>query len=244
MNRRLFTLSLMCAIGFTCLITPSLSHASDWKRDIALGFNKSSGNTDKASLAVNASIKKTFEDAEFLSKIDIYYAESNGTMDSQEWVSLTRYAFDFTERKKWFNSYQLKMDHDRFANIDYRLLPATGLGYWFARDDSWTLSVEGNLGYEITNYRSGKPDDNEATVIARTFLKKKIFDNATISEDLSIIPSLEGGGTRVESESAFINRISESLDLSIKYLVDYDSEPSAGKDKTDTQIITAIKYSF
>lgn len=165
-------------------------------------------------------------------------------MDSQKWLSLTRYAFDFGKNKKWFNSYQLEVDHDRFTDVDYRVLPAVGIGYWLFRKDAWTWSIEGSGGYEVTNYRSDKSDKKSVVFIGRTFFKKQLLEKVFISEDLSIIPSLQDEGTRLKSETAFTNNLSDSLDLSVKYIVDYNSKPASGKKKTDTRFITALTYSF
>lgn len=77
-------------------------------------------------------------------------------------------------------------------------------------------------------------------LFSRNSCWKKIF----ISEDLSTIPSLQDEGTRLKSETAFTNNLSDSLDLSVKYIVDYNSKPASGKKKTDTRFITALTYSF
>jgi len=239
------TISLSLIALIQSLGTPGSAAAeSTWTRDIALGYNKSSGNTDKSELSISGAIKREWDNKNFGSSANIYYSESNGQMDSQEWVSLTRYAFDFTNEYKWFNSYQFEVTHDRFADIDYRLLPSVGIGYWLSRDEDWTWSVEASAGLEITKYRSSKPDDESAVMLGHTFLKKKIFDNAFIAEDLTIIPTLNNTGMRIKSETAFTNPLSDGLDLSLKYIIDHDTEPSDNKKKTDTRIITALKYSF
>lgn len=146
------------------------------KRKLSLGYNQSSGNTDKAELAIAGSIGKDFTNSTFLSKFDSYYSESDSKMDSQKWLSLTRYAFDFGKNKKWFNSYQLEVDHDRFTDVDYRVLPAVGIGYWLFREDAGTWSIEGSGGYEVTNYRSDKSDKKSVVFVGRTFFKKQLLE--------------------------------------------------------------------
>ncbi|MCK5083520.1 MAG: DUF481 domain-containing protein [Candidatus Omnitrophica bacterium] len=235
---------LITLLGIMILFQNTVFAEGEWKREIALGYNKSSGNTDKSELSITGAIKREMEYANFGSSADIYYSESNGQMDSQKWTSLTRYAFDFSSEYKWFNSYQMEVTHDRFADIDYRLLPSVGIGYWFSREEDWTWSVEGSAGYEMTKYRSNKEDDNSPVLLGHTYLKKKILENAFISEDFSIIPTLDNTGTRIKSETEFTNPLSKGLDLSIKYIIDHDTEPSAGKEKTDTRFITSLKYSF
>ncbi|MBN1913210.1 MAG: DUF481 domain-containing protein [Candidatus Omnitrophica bacterium] len=75
-------------------------------------------------------------------------------------------------------------------------------------------------------------------------MKKRIFEKAFLSEDLTVYPGLKSdAGVILRSETAFINALRDNLDLEIKYILDYNSEP-AGKKKTDTQIIAGIKYKF
>ncbi|MFH1776071.1 MAG: DUF481 domain-containing protein [Candidatus Omnitrophota bacterium] len=50
-------------------------------------------------------------------------------------------------------------------------------------------------------------------------------------------------GMIFRSETAFTNSLQAYLDLEIKYILDYNSEP-AEKKKTDTQIVAGIKYKF
>ena len=237
-------LVLFLCSGLFIFSQTTVKAQEEWKREIFFGYNQSSGNTKNAELSVGGEIKKIMLEAEFLANGDIYYSSTNNQMDAQRWASLARYFYNFGEEKIWFNSYQILVDHDRFADIHYRILPSTGIGYWFSKEEDWKAMVEGSLGYELTNYRSNKSDEEEPVLIGRTFLEKKVFDNARISEDFSVIPSLEGNGARIKSETAFTNPISEGLDLSIKFIVDHDTEPPAGIKKTDTRLITALKHSF
>ena len=237
-------LFMAVAISMTWLSQAAAEEAKPWEKEISLGYNQSSGNTDNSQLTVSGAVKRAWENSEFSSTADVYYSETDNKMDSQKWISATRYAFDFGEDKVWFNSYQLTVDHDRFADIDYRILPAAGLGYWFSKDDDFKLMSEASLGYQITEYRSGKADEEEAVFIARGYLEKKVWDRATFSEDLSFIPSLEEGSYRIKSETKFTNPISADMDIDLKYIVDYDSDPAEGKTTTDTRFITALKYKF
>ena len=240
--------SLLFVSGLAALITVIPCHsgfAGEWKREVSLGYNRSDGNTESAKLNLNGAIRYVMPEAEFSSALDLYYAQTKNKMDTQKWTSLTRYYYDFGEGKVWFNSYQLEVKHDFFADLDYRITPSTGLGYWFSKTDDWKAMLEGMIGYEITEYRTeGKDKDEGAVFIAHTFLKKRIMERAFLSEDLSLIPSLEDSSFRLKSETAFTNPISASVDLTVKFIVDYASDPAPGTKKTDTLFITALKYSF
>ncbi|MCK5288070.1 MAG: DUF481 domain-containing protein [Candidatus Omnitrophica bacterium] len=242
LGSKLYTIFLVAL--FVISVQINVCAEEGWKRQLSLGYNQSNGNTDKSELNISGEIKNIMIEAEFLGKLDLYYSSSNKKMDSQKWIGLTRYFYDFGEAKQWFNSYQIQVDHDRFADIDYRILPSTGIGYWISKEADWKAMVEASLGYEITNYKSTKPDDEDVVLIGHAYMEKKILDNARISEDISIIPSLEGNGIRMRSETVFTNPLSEVLDLSIKFVVEHDTKPSADFKKTDTFLITGLKYSF
>ncbi len=233
------------ALAIQLSLCPHTASAEgEWKRDISLGYNKSTGNTENSELNIAGAIEYKMEHSAFSSSGDIYYSETNDQMDSQKWSSLTRYAFDFGEEYTWFNSYQFEVTHDRFSDIDYRLLPSVGIGYWFSREEDWTWSADVSAGYEMTKYRSDRDNDNSPVILGHTFMKKRILENAFLSEDFTVIPTLDNTGTRIKSETEFTNPLADGLDLSIKYVLDHDTEPSPGKKKTDTRIMTSIKYSF
>lgn len=236
-----------------CLPLAAVSYAQengkDWNAAVSLGYNQQTGNTQKAQLNVGAEYKRLFneEKEEFSAGGNVLYSSSDKKMDTQKWDAFTRYLWKFGEEYRWFNSYQLTVDHDRFADIDYRITPAAGIGYWIVQESDekdWTWMVEGLLGYQITNYRSAQPDEEEAVFIGHTYFDKKLFDNAKISEDFYVIPSLEGGGTLFKSVTAFTNPLADNLDLEVKYTVDHDTDPAPGIKKTDTLFTVGIKYSF
>ena len=81
-------------------------------------------------------------------------------------------------------------------------------------------------------------------MIVRTFLDKLVFEKAHLTEDLSVIPSLEGSGYRIKSETGFSNPLTKELALTLRYMIDFDSEPADNKKKTDTRFIAGLDYSF
>jgi len=217
----------------------------NWEGDIFLGYSKSSGNTNKASGNLSAQALKKFEHSQFLLKGNIFYSETNDKMDGQKWDALSKYSIDFGKEYKCYNFYQLLVDHDYFADIDYRITPTVGLGHHIANTEDWVWDADAGLGYRITRHRVNTSQDDEApTAVVHTFMKKRVFEKAFLSEDLTAYPGLKSNsGVLLRSELAFTNALRDNLDLEIKHIVDYNSEP-AGKKKTDTQIVGGIKYKF
>lgn len=214
-----------------------------WEGKLTLGFNKANGNTNKTTFSSGAEIKRLLKDKELTFGGEALYSSSEDKMDAQKWMARTRYAYDFGKNKRWFNSYQFSVEHDKFADINYRLLPQAGVGYWLSKTDDLKASLEGSLGYQITDYNNGE-DTEEAVAIVRAFVDKRLIEKSRISEDFSVIPSLEGNGMRIKSITTFTNPISDQLDFLVKYTVDHNTEPPVDTKKTDTLLLAGITYTF
>ena len=216
----------------------------NWKKEISIGYNQSSGNTESSQFTLATFINRKTKHDEFTIKGDIYYSSSNEKMDAQRWSALVRNDFNFWENK-WYNFYQLEADHDRFANVDYRLLPSTGVGYRFSDTSKWKAKIESGLGFEHTSYRDATKDSGEATLIGRGFLEKKLFDKHTITQDITLYPSLEDTGQfRLHSETSFISPINEKLSLRFSFVDDYDSDPQGNIKKNDLRFTSFVVHSF
>lgn len=217
---------------------------ADWKRNIAIGFSKATGNTQNSQRTVALDMNRKTGQDEFTMKGSYYYSSSDRKMNSQKWYSIIRYAYSFWD-KAWYNFYKLEADHDRFANIDYRLIPALGIGYWFSDTPDWKAMVEVAIGFQNTNFRDDTKDKNEAILVPRAFLEKKIFDTTTISEDITLYPSLEESGDyRLHSETTLNTALNEHLSLQLSFIDDYNSNPPGNTKKNDTRFITSLTYSF
>ncbi|MBL7131101.1 MAG: DUF481 domain-containing protein [Candidatus Omnitrophica bacterium] len=215
-----------------------------WTREVSLGYNKSSGNTQNSQLATKLSIHRKTDDNEFHLQGDTHYSSSNKKMDAQRWNLMSRYAFSFGIRK-WYNFYKLEANHDRFANIDYRVIPSTGVGYWFSDAEDFKAMSELGLGLEYTNYPDQTKDETEPVLIPRAFVEKRIWGQSRISEDLFLYPSLEDTGDyRLHSETVFSNPINDALTLELSLINDYDSDPPTNIKKHDTRLISSLVYSF
>lgn len=215
-----------------------------WQREISLGYNASSGNTQNNQLSFRFSGHRKTDHDEFTIKSDNFRSSSNKKMDAQKWYGMVRYAFSFYE-KKWYNFYKIEGDHDRFANIDYRIVSATGIGYWFSDEPDWKAMVEVGVGLEHTTFRDDTTNTNEAILIPRAFLQKKLFANSIISQDVILYPSLENMGEyRFHSETSLVNPINDRLSLQFSLITDYDSTPPKDTEKIDTRLISSLTYAF
>lgn len=217
---------------------------AEWKRDLSVGYAKSNGNTKNSDFSLRLRLNRKTGENEFTAKSDFYYSSSNNKMDTQKWSGMLRYAYRFRQ-KAWYNFYKIENDHDRFANIEYRVIPSTGAGYWFFDTPGFKAMAEFGVGFEHTKFRQEEPDQNETVLIPRAFLEKKVFSRSKITQDISVYPSLtESGEYRLHSETSLVNPLTDKLSLCFSFIDDYYSDPAEPAKKNDSRFISSLKYSF
>ena len=215
-----------------------------WTRSISAGYNKSNGNTKSSNFSVRLLVDRKTDADDFSMKSDVYYSSANNKMDAQKWSGMLRYAYRFRE-KSWYNFYKIENDHDRFANIEYRIIPSTGLGYWFFDTPGFKALAEFGVGFEHTRFRKEEPDQNETVLIPRAFLEKKVFSRSKVTQDISVYPSLtESGEYRLHSETSLVNPLNEKLSLCFSFIDDYYSDPAEPAKENDSRFISTLRYSF
>ena len=215
-----------------------------WSGEVTAGVAKSGGNTDTLEAKAGfAALRKT-EGDELKLKGTGDYSETDGEEDAEAWAASARYGFDIFDGK-WYNFYSLEADHDKFAAIDYRIVPSIGLGYRVVDNEEWKLTLDAAAGYEYTEYNDGTENTEEPILIGRSIFEKTFLGGSKLSNETAYYPTLDDFGQyRIKSETSFTNPLGDSLSLRLSFVVDYNSEPPEGIDKTDTQLISSLVYSF
>ncbi len=216
-----------------------------WKTELTLGVAMSEGNTISSSFSGDLLANRKTEDNEFTLKGSGSYASTKREMDTQKWYGMIRYAYSFLERK-WYNFYKFETDHDMFANINYRLLPSTGIGYWFSDQPEFKAMTEIALGFENTYFRDDSPTRYETVLIPRLFLEKRLIGKTTISQEIVLYPSMNyWGDYRFHFATSLKNPLTDELFLRLSFIDDYNSSPSnVNIKRNDIQFITSLGYTF
>jgi putative salt-induced outer membrane protein YdiY len=216
-----------------------------WKKEISVGYTQNEGNTDSRNLNLSFLFNRKTGKDETTFKGRFFYSSSAGQMDAQQWYQSSRYAFSFGRRKKWYNAYELEVDHDRFASINYRIIPSVAVGFWFSDTEVYRLMSELGLGFSHTDFRGSKGDKNKLILTPRVFLEKQLAPRLTFTQGFSIYPVLDDFNSyRFHSETALVNKINGNLALKISLIDDYDSQPAVNAQKNDLRLISSLMYSF
>ncbi len=215
----------------------------EWQRKVSGGYSQSGGNTEVARGVLGFSATGKAHRDDWAGKINSEYASSQHKMNARKFYGLIRYAHSLEEKNKWYYFQKIEGDRDRFVNIDYRLTPSLGLGYWFTNTNSWKMMAESALGYEHTRFNNRTEDSNQAKLIPRFFLDKTLIKNLSFNQEF--VTYLSGVGEyRFRSQSALINKINQHCDLVLRFLDEYNSMTSGTAVKNDYRLTSSIDYTF
>ncbi len=217
-----------------------------WEHKVSAGYNTTNGNTKTAAANISLNSKYKKDRSEWLVKGSLDYASSNSRMTTQKFFGKAQSDYRLGEGSSWFNTRSVEITHDKFANVDYRILPAVGIGYWFWEGDLSKSEFDLGLGYEYTNYNlTDVKATGNLTLMPHYYVDKTLFGKSKISEDLTMYPSLESfADYRLRSETSLVNPLSETLSWKLSFIDEFNSAPASGAKKNDTTLMSSIEYAF
>lgn len=181
--------------------------------------------------------------------IDEWTLKGSGTQDyamrkkvTQKYDSTVRYAWSITQRL--YNFYRIQGEHDRFENIDLRLTPTAGLGYWLLDTEKTKLMGETGLGYEY-EFRRGAKDEGAPILHLREAFSHKLAENIEFGEEIFYFPKLNNfDDYRIQGETFLRFILTKHLAFKLKAADQYRSVPIAGKKKNDLTFTSSIEWLF
>ena len=219
--------------------------AAEWLRKLSLGYQHSGGNTRRTSGRLGVQLNRKTEMDEWTARTSLYYSSSENKMDAQKSYGFLRYAHFFSEKRIWYHFYKLEIDHDRFANIDYRLLPLTGLGYWFSDASNNKLIGELAAGYELTSYRDGSPSSDQAVLTPHIIYQKQLFKGFRFEADsVMYFPFESFEQYRLRSEHSFVHALTEKISWRISLIDEFNAAAEGDAKKNDYRVVYTLEYGF
>lgn len=231
-----------CQVRKVTVIPPAVV----WKKDMAVGYTQSGGDTQKKLWNFDTMIDRKSPINEESMKLDSLYSSTDGKMDGRKFYGNLRYASNFGSNLKWHTYYGMEGNQDYFEDIYYRLNPTAGAGYWFSNTNNLKIDTELGLGYQYTDYRlDTSPNGGDPVLVPRFCLDKRIIGTLHLTEEWEDYPSVEySADFRIRSETDLINQINPQWSYKISYVNDFNSVPAVGFKKDDYTWVTSLVYHY
>lgn len=159
-----------------------------WTGSIVVNGNMARGNTHSENIGMeaNAQLRRKSEtvDDRFTLAGDYNYGNNTSggsqTTTTDNWFALGKYDRYFTE--KWYGYGQVRYDHDRLADLNYRIAPGAGVGYQWYEQPDFHLSTEAGGSQIFEDYSTTGQDEYFALRFAY-HVDKQINDKVSVFHD-------------------------------------------------------------
>ncbi len=224
--------------------------ASTWTGAVIASGNISRGNThsEDFGLAANAQLRR--DDENFDDRFSLGAAYNFGkqtvnganTTSADNWMALAKYDKFFTDQ--WYGYGMLKYDHDRLADLQFRLAPGVGVGYQWVETPTFNLNTEAGVSYVYEEYSNDGNDDRVALRLAY-HIDKALNDKISLFHNLEWLPAFnDPSDYNLNADAGIQAKITGKLISQLKVVYQRDSTPAPGAEKNDIRFVLGLGYSF
>jgi putative salt-induced outer membrane protein YdiY len=213
-----------------------------WTGSVTVGANMQSGNTDRLSASLAAHAVRRTEVDRFSMRFLYNYAEEEDELTERNAYGALKYDYFFTRR--FYGLLSVELFSDEFKDISLRTAVGPGVGYQVWEEERRTLMLEAGLAY-FNEDRSEGEDESWITGRLSADLTLRLLSWAVFSDYLIVYPSLkETGQYQLRNEAGLSNSLGAHWSLKLTNILEYDSQPEPGIEKTDLSWILGLQYSF
>lgn len=215
---------------------------SSWTGSISVGAATQSGNTDRTSVTAGGEAERKSETDRATFNLLYNYADEAGELTARNIYGALKYDYFFTE--KFYGYAGMEISSDRFKDIRSRTVFGPGVGYQLWDDSVRSLLLELGAAYFTQDLYEGA-DDSWATARAAASLKWRFSRSLSFGDKLVGYSRIDDlSDFQLRNEASVITALSAAWSMKLTNIIEYDSDPSANVEETDTYWVLALQYSF
>lgn len=213
-----------------------------WKTTAAVAAALTRGNSETVSLSGSVDTLKKWSDNELGFGAGFVYGEDSDSVLASNATGYGQYNRLFSERL--FGYGRVDVFHDDVASIAYRVTFSPGAGYYFIKNDKFTLNGEVGPGYVLEKFHNQDQDDYITMRLAENFTWA-ISETSRLWQSAAYSPKIdEWDNFFLEAEVGVATKITKSLDLRVVANYNHRSHPASGRKKDDFRLLAGVGYTF
>ena len=220
-----------------------------WSGEGELGAFQSSGNTESVGVAAALRLDREGIDWTHSIRLRADYQRQNGSTSREQFAASYEPRWQFDE-----NIFAYGLAHyerDRIQGFSSRYSVSGGFGYRVIDNPKLKLSLKAGPAYRVTDFTDGTSADRLAGLVGLDF-DWQMLDRIKLTQDVEALAETGGEATLIfDGANTTINlvtgldfRVSNRLRSRLSYKVEYDSNPPAGSEGTDTLTRATLIYGF
>lgn len=229
-------------------INPPPPPGPEWSGSLSAGYTVTRGNSDTTAGNVDLSLRRDSERTKFRSGLNYQYAtEETGEGEEQTTrdTLVGKTNLDYFVSERWFTYGMGRFRRDAVADLNARLNLGSGMGYEWLSTDALMLSTRGGLGWTYENFQGSVEDESAAAAHAGYEFEAHLNERLRFLHDTFCSNTLEELSEYTLSSSAELRSpISSIFYVSLKAMMDYDSDPAEDAENTDLTYMLGIGADF
>tara|TARA_R110000772_G_scaffold39727_5_gene93171 strand:+ start:7548 stop:8507 length:960 start_codon:yes stop_codon:yes gene_type:complete len=221
----------------------------NWSGEGQIGGLISTGNTRNTGISGGIKLKKEAEKWRVTFRALTDYQRTNGLTSKEQFNVTLEPNYKVSEQLYVYGLIQY--ERDRFQGFAARHTISGGLGYTVVNKDGITLNIKAGPAYRMTEFIGGGSDKRLAALFGLDF-DWKIAKNLKLTQDAgaklgsstSAVAVLSPGSNSFNATTALDAKLIGSLSTRFSYSVEHETDPPAGRLKTDTVSRVSLVYGF
>jgi putative salt-induced outer membrane protein YdiY len=220
---------------------PADPNPTGWKSSAFLGATVTKGNSDTMMINGSAKTDKKWDKNELSFGADLTYGKDHSNVNANSVSGFGQYNRLFTDR--FYGYARVDALHDEIADINYRVTLGPGAGYYFLKNDKFTLSGEAGPG--LVMEKVANQCNNYWTVRLAEKFTWKISERSRLWEGVDYQPQVDDlGNYVVNAELGAESDLTKHLALRVVFADTYRSRPAPGKKDNDLKLMAGLAYRF
>jgi len=212
-----------------------------WETLASAGLTLTKGNSDTMLANLGVTTAKKWTGNEISLGANMTYGEASGVQNVNNYNAFGQYNRLFSDRA--YGGLKLTAMKDDIANIDYRFTISPLAGYYFLKNATTQLSVEGGPSYVVEDL--GGVSRSYAGLRVGERFEHKFSDAAKLWQTAEFIPQVDRFSQYLFNfELGVDSAITKQVSLRAVLQDNYNSNPALGRKANDLRLITGVAYKF
>jgi putative salt-induced outer membrane protein YdiY len=222
-----------------------------WTGSVLVNGALARGNTHSETLGASLNAILRRDDAHFNDRFTLGagYAfgrerNDNGvdSTTTDNWFLLGKYDDFFTTKLYGYGN--VRLEHDRIADLFYRVTPGLGLGYQFIEGPTLNLNGEAGVSYVYEDFDHDGTNEHVAVRLAGHF-DKKLHEKVTIFANGEYLPAFDDPGDyNLNADAGLRATLVKNFFAEFKIEWKRDSTPAPNAEKNDLRYLLGVGWNF
>jgi len=224
--------------------------AQTWTGAIVATFAVARGNTNTLDAGVDIGTSLRRDDEQHNDRFFFggeYNLGTNGTgstsvTTTDNWLGEGKYDKFVSEKLYLFAN--LKIEHDRIAQLNYRLTPSVGVGYQWIESPDRNFNTEAGVAYVYEDYTTSGEEDSISLRLAYHY-DNKLAENLILFHNVEYLPAFEDPSDfLLKTDIGLRTLFTAHFFGEFKFQWDHDSTPANGQSSNDLKYVVGLGYTF